>query len=103
MASRGTASAISWNCTATAFCRPKLSAYATPMAAAGAGCIARAAQRVMTAAEAPNRTSWTIMGVSAEGNSAYTGVRTISSGWKWSPSKLNPSPLMSTTGPSPAA
>ena len=58
----------------------------------------RMARRVIGQADTARRTSWTTSRASGVGKRRQTGPRRTRIGWKWSPSRLKPSPLIGTIG-----
>src|SRR5215469_10211752 len=97
-ASSGTAKAISWKSKFTSCCRPQENPYAAPIARPAPVPRRSAAARLTGTTDTAASTACATSKVAGDGNTRKNGAIRATMGWKWSPSRLTPAPLTSTTG-----
>src|SRR5262245_11544190 len=97
-ASSGTAKPISWKSKFTSCCRPQENPYAAPIARPAPAPRRSAAARLTGTTDTAASRACATSKVTGDGKTRKNGAIRATMGWKWSPSRLMPAPLTSTTG-----
>src|SRR5216683_5133367 len=97
-ASSGTAKAISWKSKSIICWRPHENPYAAPISRPAEAPSLAVAARLTGITESAVSNAWATSSVTGLGAIRKNGAINATMGWKWSPSRLKPEPLMLATG-----